>query len=139
MSTSNITEGFFSQSKTCVVDAVHPITGLGAYSNETQAQLETRYGPLERITLDEAVDRIEKAHLTLPILITEDEFERSLNVLPPENWGTADGVQVFQCMEKYSGRVTGTFAKRGDGRCFAWRDIAGTPRTELAKKVLALV
>lgn len=138
MSHINITEGFYSASKNVVVDALHPLTALGLYSHKNQQQLEAEYGPLERLTLDEAVDRTEKAHLSNPEPISEDEYERAFCCMPPENSGTAHGVRIFQFMEKFCGRVTSTFAQRPDGKCFTWHDIAGTPRPDLALKVLTL-
>lgn len=138
MSHINITEGFYSPSKNVVVDALHPLTGLGLYSSKKKDELEVQYGPLERLTLDEAVDRIEKLHLSSPEPITEEDFISAFECLPPENSGSAHGVKLFQSMEKFSGRVTATYAQLPDGRCFAWHDIAGTPRPELALKVLSL-
>ncbi len=138
MSTLTITHVFYSASKNVAVDAIHPVTGLGLYSGNAQQLIEVEYGPLQRLPTEEAVALIEKGNLTNPALITEDEFNRAYGCLPPLNSGSAMGVRIFQLIELYCGRVTHTFAKLQDGRCFTWRDIAEAPRAQLAEKVLSI-
>lgn len=46
-----------------------------------------------------------------PAEITEDEYNEMLNVLPPLNWCTKNGVEMFCMSEMYTGSYTTQYAK----------------------------
>lgn len=60
--------------------------------------------------------------------ITKEQWWDALEVLPPEKWKTANGVEIFRMCEYTSGTVTEHYARLGDRYFSANRDI----RTEYA-------
>lgn len=55
--------------------------------------------------------------------ITEEQWWDALEVLPPEKWKTANGVEIFRMSEYTSGTVTEHYARLGDRYFSANRDI----------------
>lgn len=96
-----------------VVDVVNP-AGLGGYSNKSQAELEHKYGPLVIISLDEAVQKIEERAKSLPIEVDADEWDRSLNVLPPMKWIRAGDTESFRICEATCGMIHATYVRMGN-------------------------
>jgi hypothetical protein len=51
-------------------------------------------------------------YLSMPVSeITEDEFYEALNVLPPVNWVTINGVNEFCMSERLTGNFTGQYGR----------------------------
>jgi len=76
------------------------------------------------IALGDAMERIaavqNEAFITPWSEIDEERYDDMLNVLPPENWQSVDGVQIFRMCEYYTSNITSHFAKIGS-RYFAGR------------------
>ena len=57
-------------------------------------------------------------YLSRPVSeITEDEFHEALNVLPPVNWVTINGVNEFCMSERLTGNFTGQYG-RSNGKFY---------------------
>ncbi len=116
-----------------IIDFVNPNTQRSAINAETLEQVQERYPGAVVMEIAAATAAREAGLLTEPAACTRERFVEALEILPPANWGTFAGVEVFQCCEHLSGRVTATYARIG-ADYWAWNDIAGTPRRELAEK-----
>lgn len=87
--------------------------------------------------LDQVAAEIEASHITEPQAITADEWMEALEALPPIRWRTVLGVEIFQMSERYSGRVTGTYARIGRSH-YRWRDRDNESHERLAHKAGAV-
>lgn len=83
--------------------------------------------------LDDVAAQIEAAAITEPEPITAEEWMDALEALPPIRWRTVQGVELFQFMERYSGRVTSTYARIGRSH-YRWRDRDNEAHEQLARK-----
>jgi len=74
------------------------------------------------LPFDQALELMEKAEEIKYIRpweeITEEKWDYFLEVLPPEVWKTADGVEIFRMSEYTQGNITQHYA-RYNGRYFA--------------------
>lgn len=87
-----------------VVDAVGP-NGLGFFSHQSQAELETRYGPLQIISADEAAEIAVQKAISPPVEVSEETFQDALDVLPPLRWFRGGHTESFRICEAISGTV----------------------------------
>lgn len=85
----------------------------GRYSGETLEQISTRYPNALIGDIDAVIADQEQACRTQPTACTEEDFFDALDMLPPEDWVTVNGVESFKMMERLSGRMTGIFARLG--------------------------
>jgi len=114
------------------VDVVDP-SGVGGYSRKSKAELERQYGKLEIISIAEAVERIEQRACTLPIEVTEAEWDEALNVLPPLKWIRTADVESFRICEPTVATVHATYVRLGK-RYFCMN----RPRAESHEQVVSL-
>jgi len=124
-----------------VIDVVHVRedgTVVGAYGGKTVGEMEAEYGTeVRRGTIAEFRKVHDAAWRTEPEEITEERWDYYLNVLPPQGWGRANGVESFKMVEKLSGEVTVICARRGD-RFWSFQDNASLPAHEIAARINAL-
>lgn len=121
-----------------IVDYIHPVTGKSCINAETLEQIRLRYPLAEVWSIDAAIQHKEAALVGLPQPITPEDFTCALECLPPAGWRNHAGWEVFQSSELFSGRITRTYAKRGE-RAFSWLDVMGTPAGDIARKAAAAV
>lgn len=72
----------------------------GLYSGKTQAELESKYGPIQVMSDEEAVKLVEQAASTEPTAIDKDRFFDLLECLPPSKWQTFPGAEAFHICER---------------------------------------
>lgn len=106
----------------------------GRFSKETLAQLRCRHPGAELGELEEVVAAQEKALTTEPEEISEEEYIRMLEVLPPEDWRSAGGMESFKLMERFSGRITNIFVRAGQ-KYYTFKDVCTMPHANIAAKV----
>ena len=70
--------------------------------------------------------------------ITEEQWDEMLNVLPPKNWRTVGGVNIFQMSEYMTDNITQHFARVG-GKFFSCYSRDTVPYAELAEQVKKLL
>ncbi len=83
------------------------INGKSAYSSSTVADYEATGFII--IPMDEAISRIDTAldnKMKTLSEITREEFWDALECLPPENWKTVDGLEMFRMSEYYTADIT---------------------------------
>lgn len=69
----------------------------------------------EIMTLNAYLDLKKAFYLSKPLIeIDQEEYREQLNVLPPLNWVTIGGVEMFCMSEMYDGNYTAQYAKKGD-------------------------
>lgn len=108
---------------------------FGFYSNQSQQSLEAEYKRKLLIEKWSIVSNlIEESHCTEPSHITLEQWNDALDVLPPQDWNTANGVESFKFMEHYWGDVTSIYCKTGKG-CFVFKGRASMSADEVAEKI----
>lgn len=129
---------FFTSGLTAV-DVVTP-GGRGGYCGKSFDDLKKEYPDLQVEEVDAFIQRKEAALITEPAEIDLEKFSYYLDVLPPDNFHTGNGVTYFQMCEHQSGRITQTCVALNVGehrRYFAFDDVAGLPVAQAVAKVKA--
>lgn len=108
----------------------------GLYSSATRAELQAKYPGLEVCTRDEYREQATAAARKPPVEIDQEEFDRLLNVLPPQGWTNRGGSESFKLSEYYTLDVTTICARIGD-RYFQMRDRAGLRHEDIVAAVAA--
>lgn len=108
---------------------------VGRISGETAAKIAERRPGAVVCDLGEFAARVEAMDVSEPEPITAEDWDEALNCLPPMRWRTVNGVELFQCIERWSGRVTATYARIGS-RYWTWKDLDCRPHVELADKAV---
>ena len=112
--------------------------GKGLYSGETIEEIRQRYPKIELRDFDEVIEQ-QEAHLrTSPEMISEDQFNDALEMLPPDNWVRTPAGESFAFAERYSGRMTTIYARLG--RTY-WRfiDVANLGHMAIMERIGAEV
>lgn len=92
------------------------------YWKSCKAQYEN--AKYELMTFDEFLQRQKKHMLSGGVTeTTEEQFDEMLNILPPLNWCTIDGVEMFCMCEMYTGTYTNQYARIGDKYYTAMVDV----------------
>lgn len=106
------------------IDAVSPLTGRSYWFGKTQQELEQEYGaPVSIMAWDEYDKQHNAAFITKPTEITQEEFYRMLEVLPPVDWQHSpdNAAESFKMIEHTTGPITGIYARIGE-RYFGFSD-----------------
>ena len=94
------------------------------------------------IPLDDAYEQIEVVNENNYIKpweqITEEQWDDALNVLPPMNWRTVDGVNFFQCSERMTSNITATYAAVNNKHFTAYRRTS-QPYSELVSEIREII
>lgn len=96
--------------------------GMDMYRS-TIAELQTAYPDMELMDTKAATKLREGAFVSPPEIITEDQYDHALEVLPPENWHDIDCGEYFQMMEYVTGNITNYYVSH-NGRFFSFADEA---------------
>lgn len=95
------------------------------------------------ILFDDALELIEEQN-TLHFVgktyheITEKEYRKALEVLPPKDWRTVDGVEIFKMVEYTTSNITAHYMSY-NGRYF-YRSLRDTtPYTQIAEEIRNLI
>src|SRR5215831_8661644 len=84
-----------------------------AINNEDLEQIRTRYPKAEFGDFDLIYRQTEESYKTEPVEISEAEYIRALEVLPPLGWNSAKGVESFKMSERLYGIITSIYALVG--------------------------
>ena len=103
-------------------------------NNEDINQIRARYPKAEFGDFDEIYQRIESSFMSDVVEITEAEFIKALEVLPPVGWTTAKGVESFKMSERLVGLITAIYARIGD-RYFTFNDKITLKADQIADRV----
>jgi hypothetical protein len=87
----------------------------GLYSGETIDELARRYSNPMVAEIGEFVAMQESALRTAPEPITREHYTEALECMPPHDWRHVRGVESFKMSERFNGRMTRIYAKKGDG------------------------
>jgi len=117
------------------IDAVTKVDGelMGQFSNLPVATLIERNPGAIVCSLDQFAAEADELAITEPEPITKKQWWDALEALPPIRWRTVLGVELFQFSERYTGNVTGTYARIG-ARYWRWYDRDNEPHEQLAHK-----
>ena len=80
-------------------------------SQENLQQLRLRYPTAQLFERHEWVTAAENALIRAPRLISEQEFDIQLAVLPPMNWVRTANTASFQISERITGRIVHIYAQ----------------------------
>lgn len=110
-----------------LIDLVNPMTGKGAYSNESLEEVRKRYPNAHISDFDGFIRWKERQLCTEPKRITRKRWWEMLEVLPPQNWQRSKvcDFECFELCEHLSGRVTSIYCRWGK-KYFGFNGIAGT-------------
>lgn len=108
------------------------------YCDEKNAGRAPDEPEYEFLPWDEVMPMIEAAqddeYLTGWTEITKEQWWDALEVLPPENWRTVAGVEIFRMCEYLTGNITGHYARLED-RHFVANLRNTTPYAEIAEQI----
>lgn len=108
--------------------------GLGTYSRKSKEQLEEDRGRLEVLTSEELQARIHEQACTAPEPTTLENWEYSLNVLPPMKWRRRGYTESFMISEAWTADVHPVLVRIGDDY-FSFRAPRSKSHDELVKQV----
>lgn len=126
---------FYSAAERCVIDVLRP-DGKTAIYGSTLEGARQKYPDVEVCSLDEAVEKIERAFISEPVEIDEDAFRYALEVLPPVGWTNLGGSESFKMSERLSGAITGVYARIRD-RYWTFNDRITIKHAEIVAKIAA--
>lgn len=102
-------------------------------------QLREEYPAVVLIPLSKALElmkaQAEKEFVTDAVVISEEDFDYALNVLPPRNWVRKAGEQSFKCSEMTYGHYTQIYARIGD-KHYSFSDSMFLTHDEILEKCL---
>lgn len=94
-------------------------------------QIRLRYPDAELGDFETIYKQVEASFRTIPVEITEEEFQYALGVLPPVGWRTVRGVEAFKISERLYGNITSIYA-RIDTRYFTFNDFMTVTSEQIA-------
>jgi len=100
---------FYSPAKAVIIDIIMS-DGLSNFCRNNEAQIKEHYPDAEVMDIETAIKKMEDAHKTKPIQISEEAFDEALNVLPPMKSVQANRAFTFMSPEMYSGNITAIYA-----------------------------
>ncbi|MDE1315478.1 hypothetical protein MEG05_15575 [Vibrio aestuarianus] len=86
--------------------------------------------------LTQHFDSYEQSFLSLPKACTEERFNDMLNILPPCQWSTVGGVEMFHISERLFGNVVSWFFKYQNA-FYTCDQLANASKTDLSEMVKA--
>ena len=136
----------YEKGKCNLQTTVDDLGSICHYTNKTVDEYLKELGEnFSCIPLDEALDLIHKAETSTFIVpweeITADDYHYWLGVLPPEQWKTIDGVNIFRLSEYTIGNITrycATFKTRFGHRYFTANRRTSEPYTDIAEQIKEL-
>jgi hypothetical protein len=129
------THVFYSKDKRCVIDVVNPTTGKSAINCHSMDDLRDEYPDVRMVTWAEHDQLHRESWVTPWREVTEDEWHDMLEVLPPSDWHTVNGVESFKMIEHLSGDITTIYA-RYNGRYWARNESYTLSPDEIADEIL---
>ena len=117
-----ITHVYFNPTTGRTCDAEHPTKGIGAYSDLSLRELNTREGvTLQRITIEEAYQLQHQGdrarYCTGASEVTQERSDEALNCLPPFRWSRttvrASSWEAFAIGEPVTDRLLCWFVRLG--------------------------
>jgi hypothetical protein len=143
MKLSDITHAFHQPGKPGIIDAVHPVTGLGCYSGETLEQIQARYPGAVVGEMDAIIEASDNHYRRPPVEISRERFWEMLGVLPPEGWHVFGESESFKLSEYTSGLITAIFARIGPddhrARFFEMQDSVTLKHDEIVRRCKRLI
>jgi hypothetical protein len=134
------TDCWYVPGETSIIDLIHPDDGLTLHCSESEAQIRERFPQAQRMAFEEAwklADAAGAARYKRDVSeVTEAQFTEALNVLPPVDWTTTNGVESFRISERLWGNLTDIYARLGD-RYFKLTDDIRLPAATIAERVAA--
>lgn len=107
---------------------------IGRFSQEPIEKLRQRY-PLVRLgEFDEIVKQKERMLSSPPKRISQTDFIRALEVLPPEGYKVNAEGETFKSCERLSGRITSIYARIGSAY-YSFKDVFTLPHHEILRRV----
>lgn len=137
MNIDEIRRCFYVPGKPGIIDAVHPVTGRGAYGGRTLEEIRADNPGAQEGDLNEVVRLSEDLHKSPPVEVTRERFGYMLEVLPPVSWTRRPGEETFKMSERTYGNVTAIFCRIGD-RYFELADSIRTPHDEIVRRCAAI-
>lgn len=121
--------------KGCIhaIDLVGP-NGLGVYSGKDQKQMEADRGAIEIMTDAALLARTRETCSTKPERTDLEQWEYSLNVLPPMNWRQNGYTESFMICEAHTADIHPIFVRIGEDY-FTFRGPRSTAHHDLVKQV----
>lgn len=110
--------------------------GLTQFTRETPAQVLARCPGAERITLAQAVARMDAKWRKPVSEITRDRYWDMLECLPPVAWNRNGSDESFKMSERTSGNITAIFCRLGDSY-YTLEDDMRTPHAEIVRRCRA--
>lgn len=142
LNVDEITECFYVPGSVQLIDVIHPDDGLSLYGKADHSAIQAEYPGAVRMSFAEAcrqIDAAQVAHYVKPVSEIDDAtYWERLEVLPPHDWRTVDGVESFKMSERLCGSITGIYAQYR-GRYFTMTDDCRLPASEIAARVRAFV
>ena len=108
--------------------------GLGVHSRKDRSQLEAARGPIEVLTTDELLARTREVCSSKPERTTLENWDYSLNVLPPMKWRGGGDTESFMICEAYKADIHPIFVRIGSDY-FTFRAQRSLTHDELVKMV----
>lgn len=103
-------------------------------THSTLDQMRLRY-PEATVGELEAVARARREeHCQEFIEVDEDQFAEQLDMLPPQDWKTVDGVESFKCLEPLDDGITSIHCRHGS-RFYRFNGPINMTGTEIAAHV----
>ncbi|WP_390241227.1 hypothetical protein [Vibrio sp. R78045] len=100
----------------------------------TRCKVSSEWTVLNDSELDRAFDTYEASLCSLPVLITESQYDDKLNMLPPCKWRTILGVEMFHVSERLYGNVVAWFFSY-EGKHFQCDQLANQDQAKLANMI----
>ena len=121
-----------------VEDAAVDVDGVlvGMYGGKTLADYQAQHPDAQIITVDEFKRHHDAALKTAPEVITAEQFNDALEILPPLGWVRDGTRESFKLCEMYSGNITDIYARIG-ADYYRFRDVASLPHAEIMGRIAA--
>ncbi len=127
---------FYVPGTTTVIDNAVDHAGVlvGQQSRETLEQIRLRHPEAALAEWDDVYAETEASCKTEPVEITEDEFLKALNVLPPVRWTQSSDSESFKISERLYGSITTIYARIGD-RYYTFSDHIALPHDDVINRI----
>jgi len=104
-------------------------------NGHTVEQVQARYPGCVLGELMTVVADTEEMNRTPPFPITEEDFIKALECLPPEGWTNKGGCETFKMCEYFSGNITAIYARCGT-KYYMMRDHATMTHDQILAAIL---
>ena len=127
---------FYVPGTTTIIDNAIDRAGVlvGHYSGKTLEQIRLRHPDAALGEWDDVYAETEASCKTEPVEITEDEFLKALNVLPPVRWTHRSDSESFKISERLYGSITAIYARIGD-RYYTFSDNIALPHDDIISRI----